>query len=153
MLQEHEYHGKDPKGVKHRGLNTRIQERDEARRGKTRGARSTHHDRERHHHLTQVRGPREEVKPILLPSCIAPRRLTWYNKFWLQSSSLKKQSQIWLSNLAKGRTSDPSAQDSCTSFYRGHGPPSPHRLGEGVATSTLKEWYSCPTTTIDGPRP
>jgi hypothetical protein len=42
---------------------------------------------ERDTDLTQVRGPREEVKPLLLPSCIAPQWLARYTRSWLQSSS------------------------------------------------------------------
>jgi hypothetical protein len=46
---------------------------------------------ERHHDLTQVRGPREEVKPLLLPSCIALRSLARYKKGKVHGASLKKQ--------------------------------------------------------------
>jgi hypothetical protein len=38
-----------------------------------------------------------------------------------------------MSNLARGRNFGSSSRGRCLSFYRGHGPPSPHRLGEGVA--------------------
>jgi hypothetical protein len=81
MSQEHEYHMKDPRGIEHRGLNTRFQEHDKARRQKTLDDREAYHTTERETDLTQVQGPREEVKPLLLPSCIAPRGLARYNKF------------------------------------------------------------------------
>jgi hypothetical protein len=68
---------KGPKDIKCRGQKMRVQESDEARRRGTRDDHEAHRTTERDTNLTQVQGPREEVKPLLLPSCIALRWLEW----------------------------------------------------------------------------
>ena len=42
--------------------------------------RANKHDSEGHHDLTQVRGPREEVTPLLLPSLYCTARLARYKE-------------------------------------------------------------------------
>jgi hypothetical protein len=84
VSQEHGYHVKDP-------LRCRTLGAEQATLISTvmKCSRRTKHTilTERHHDLTEVLGPREEVKPLLMPSCIAPRMLARYNKVWLHDAA------------------------------------------------------------------
>jgi hypothetical protein len=91
------------RGVKLWGLNARFQDFERHDDVGLATNKALRHDRERHHDLTQVWGPHKEVKPLLLPSCIALRSLAMYNKVWLHDASLKKkQPYLGVSNLARG---------------------------------------------------